>query len=700
MQKHVSWIVALIVGLAVGFVTAGMAGRGPVAAGKRQCEPAPNWVKENDLPPGTLAGLTENQKCVVLKGVSERYGQARPQPPPRPQEDPRAIYRVPVDDSPVKGPADALVTIVESSDFECPFCKRVLPTLKQIEDVYAGKVRFAFKHNPLPFHPKALPSAMAAEEARAQGGNAKFWAMHDKLFELSPALDRPALEKAAQDVGLDVAAFKRALDQGKHDARIKRDQALVTGVGASGTPTFFINGRKVAGAMPFEAFKAVIDEELGKAQDMVKAGTPAKDVYARIMEKAASAPVMIPGVAPAQAQPAPPPPPPAASKVEFRPDDPIRGPKVAKVTVVLFSDFQCPFCSRVVPTLKQLEESYKNDVRIVWKHQPLPFHPNALPAAEAAEAAREQGKFWQMHDLMFANQQQLSPTSYEAWARQIGLDAGKFKASIESHRNKARIEDDARLGNSVGANGTPTLFVNCRQIVGAQPYDRFKQVVDEEIGKADDLVKKGVKVDAAFYGRICDDNVRAGGQAAAAPGAAAPSGPTQIPVRIDDPVKGNPKAPVTVVVFSDFQCPFCGRVEPTLKQVEEAYGPRVRFVWKHQPLPMHPNAVPAAEAAEAAREQGKFWQMHDLMFANQQQLSPTSYEAWARQIGLDAGRFKASIDSHRNKARIDEDSRLGNSVGANGTPTFFVNGEKLVGAQPFDAFKQLIDAQLAKVAAR
>ena len=102
--------------------------------------------------------------------------------PTRPTEDPRAVYRIAVDDSPVKGPADALVTIVESSDFECPFCKRVGPTLKQVEETYRGKVRFVFKHNPLPFHARALPAAIATEEARAQGGDAKFWAMHDALF--------------------------------------------------------------------------------------------------------------------------------------------------------------------------------------------------------------------------------------------------------------------------------------------------------------------------------------------------------------------------------------------------------------------------------------------------------------------------------------------------------------------------------------
>jgi len=96
----------------------------------------------------------------------------------------------------------------------------------------------------------------------------------------------------------------------------------------------------------------------------------------------------------------------------------------------------------------------------------------------------------------------------------------------------------------------------------------------------------------------------------------------KVPLRADDPVRGSPQAPVTVAVFSDFQCPFCGRVEPTLKQVADTYGDKVRFVWKHQPLPMHPNAMPAAIASEAARAQGKFWEMHDKLFAAQADLSP------------------------------------------------------------------------------
>ncbi len=476
-MKHTSWILALVVGLVLGVVGDRMMGGGPRVA--------PTAGRPTDLPP-------------------------QQRPPARPQEDPRAVYRVPVDDSPVRGPADALVTIVESSDFECPFCKRVGPTLKQVEENFRGKVRFVFKHNPLPFHAKALPAAIAAEEGRAQGGAAKFWEMHDRLFDSAPALDRPALEAVAQAAKLDMTAFRKALDEKLHESRIRRDQALVTGLGANGTPTFFVNGRKIPGAVPYETFKAVIDEELAKAEALVKSGVAPKDVYAHIMEKAATTPVMLPAPAGQAAAPAAPPAPPPAhvQKIEFRPDDPQKGPRDAAVTVVVFSDFQCPFCSRVEPTLAQLQQAYPKDVRVVWKNLPLAMHPQAMPAALAAEAAHQQGKFWQMHDLMFQNQGQLSPEKYDAWAKELGLDVAKFKKAAGAEATRARVEEDARLGARVAPQGTPTLYVNCRAVVGAQPYEVFKKIVDEQLVRAADLRKSGVKPDGAFYERICEDNVK------------------------------------------------------------------------------------------------------------------------------------------------------------------------------------------------
>jgi protein-disulfide isomerase len=669
-MKHVNWVIALAVGLVVGFVS-----RGSIDGGGR---PAP------------------------------RPAAGAQRPPSRPVEDPRAVYRVPLEDSPARGPADALVTIVESSDFECPFCKRAYPTLKQLEEAYPGKLRFVFKHNPLPFHPRALPSAIASEEARAEGGDAKFWAVHDALFT-SPSLDPAALEKAAADAGVDVAKTKDALAAGKYKDRIERDQRLAQSLGASGTPTFFINGRKLVGAQPLEAFRAIVDEELKKAEGMVKDGVPPSQVYARTMDRAASAPVFGPGTAqPPPAQPAPPPqaavpavaPPAAYREVKFRPDDPVRGPAAAELTIVLFSDFQCPFCARVEPSLAKIEETFRGKVRLVWKHQPLPMHPDALPAAIASEAAREQGKFWPLHDKMFQNQQTLDAASLARFAKEAGLDVAKYQKAVAARKGEARIQEDQKLAASVDANGTPTMFFNCRQVVGARPFEQLRAAAEEELKKADALLA-GKKPDAGFYERACKANLAAAPAAAALPAGATGALPADaFEIRADDPMRGNPKAPVTLVVFSDFQCPFCARVEPTLAEVQKTYGEKVRLVWKHQPLSFHPNAMPAAEAAEAAREQGKFWEMHDRLFSSQRELSPDTYERIAKEIGLDVRRFQDSTRSGRAKGRIQDDQRVASRVGANGTPTMFVNGEKVEGAVPFEALKAVIDRKLAAVAAR
>ena len=162
---------------------------------------------------------------------------------------------------------------------------------------------------------------------------------------------------------------------------------------------------------------------------------------------------------------------------------PAKGPKNAPVTIVEWSDFQCPFCSRAQPTLQQILKEYPGKVRLVWKNQPLSFHPNAMPAAEAAMAAYEQGndKFWAMHDRFFERQDQLSPAYYEQVAREIGLDVPKWKAAVQSRGSQAAIQGDMIAGNAVGANGTPTFFINGRKLVGAMPFESFKAVIDAEL---------------------------------------------------------------------------------------------------------------------------------------------------------------------------------------------------------------------------
>ncbi len=164
---------------------------------------------------------------------------------------------------------------------------------------------------------------------------------------------------------------------------------------------------------------------------------------------------------------------------------------------------------------------------------------------------------------------------------------------------------------------------------------------------------------------------------------------------------GGAKAPVTIIEFSDYQCPFCGRAEGTVDQVMKTYGDKVRLVYRDFPLPMHPLARPASEAANCANAQGKFWEYHAKLFANQTALSEDKLKEYAKDLGLDTAKFEACLAQKPFKAAIDKDIEDGSKVGVTGTPAFFINGRMLSGAQPFDKFKEVIDEEIsAKSASR
>jgi protein-disulfide isomerase len=167
-------------------------------------------------------------------------------------------------------------------------------------------------------------------------------------------------------------------------------------------------------------------------------------------------------------------------------DSPSKGGSVeaAKVTVVEFSDFQCPFCSRVTPTLAQIDKTYGSDVRVVFKHLPLAFHAKAPAAPAAAEAAHQQGKFWEMHDKIFANQGGMSEEKYLVYAQEIGLELERFKEDVSSAKVKQRIEADKRQAGALGVTGTPGFFINGRFVAGAKPFSEFKKMIDAALAKA------------------------------------------------------------------------------------------------------------------------------------------------------------------------------------------------------------------------
>ncbi|MDB4932993.1 MAG: Periplasmic thiol disulfide interchange protein DsbA, partial [Myxococcaceae bacterium] len=410
-----------------------------------------------------------------------------PAPAPRPQPDPAQVLRVPVAGAPSRGPSTALVTAVVFSDFQCPFCARVNVTLDALRARYGNELRVVWRHQPLPFHPDARPAAEAAAEAFAQRGNAGFWRMHDLLFAHPRELDRAHLEGYARTVGLDLGRFRSALDQHTHEAAIARDAALAAGLEATGTPHFFINGVRLVGAQPEATFARQIDAALAAARARL-AARPAvtrAGLYDALM---ATADTAVRRVAPAPAADEPADDPDRVYVVAPDPAAPAFGPRAARVVIEHFTDFQCPFCARVAPTIAQIRERYGDRVRFVWRNYPLPFHDRALESAEAAlEAFAQQGNdgYDRFRDALFAHPGGLARADLERYAEAQGLNLARFRSALDQHTHAARIRRDVAAADATGASiGTPAFFIGGRFVAGALPFAEFQRRIDAALAAA------------------------------------------------------------------------------------------------------------------------------------------------------------------------------------------------------------------------
>ncbi len=434
-------------------------------------------IDEQLVAAGALAAQGIPANLVYARLTTENKKKAPP-PPQRsasaPAADDKTIWRIPVGTSPVRGNVAAPVTMIMFSDYQCPFCVRVAATVEQLTALYGDKLRLVFKQNPLPFHPRAEPAAELALEARAQKGDAGFWKVSDLLWAQNSKLDDQMLEMVATAAGLNVPAAKKAIQTHKYKAQIEQDQDLADDVNASGTPHFFINGQRLAGAQPLEKFREVIDAQLAIARAEIAKGTPAAKVYDALQKDGKVAP-------------------PPEKKTVAAPtkDSPSRGPANARVTVQIFADFQCPFCARVNPALAALDAAYPGKIRFVWRNKPLPMHPDAPLAAEAAmEAFAQKGSagFWKMHDLMFENlvgqSGSLERPALDRYAATVGLDPARFAAALDGHKHKAFIDADSSAADAAGISGTPAFVINGYFISGAQPLAKFKRVVDRALKEA------------------------------------------------------------------------------------------------------------------------------------------------------------------------------------------------------------------------
>ncbi len=637
----------------------------------------------------TLARLEDRPGAVEAGGAVGTAQGAAPQAPQRAAEPAQVVPPRPqrvgnplgpdVTTLPRKGAASPKVTIIEFSEFECPFCSKVKPTIAQIMEAYPNDVQIAFAQFPLDFHKNAHLAGQASLAAHEQG---KFWEYHDILFANQRQLSRQDLERYAEQVGLNMARFRQDLDSGRFAEVVDQQMADGQVFGISGTPSFLINGRKFVGAQPFDNFKTAIDEEIARADKVAnERGLSGVALYRELVR-----------TAPKEAPPQRPDQPVDEGRMMVDlGDSPTKGDPNAPVTIVEFTDFECPFCSKATDTLNELVEKNPGKVRVVFKHFPLDFHKNAPLAHRASIAAGQQGKFWEYHDVLFANHRALQRENLLAYAAQIGLDMNRFTADLDNPALDNAINADKAAGAKVAVRGTPHFFINGVRFSGAQPITAFQAALDRELKVADEFLKKGVPA-----AKIYETVIREAKTAPEAPKPVVPEGPIVVDIA-GAPFKGPAKAPITIIEFSEFECPFCSKVNPTIDQLMQAYPNQIKVVFKHLPLDFHANAHLAAQASLAAHDQGKFWEYHDLLFANQRQLGRADLERYAEQLGLNMAKFREALDTGRFKERVDADLKDARSAGLSGTPSFLINGKKFVGAQPYDNFKKEVDEALANL---
>lgn len=362
--------------------------------------------------------------------------------------------------------------------------------------------------------------------------------------------------------------------------------------------------------------------------------------------------------------------------------DAARGAQAPLVTVVVFSDFECPFCGKLAKTIDTLMPDYAKDVRLVFKHYPLPNHANAEPAAKASVAAQKQGKFWEFHDLMFQNQRALGPTDLQGYGETLGLDAPAFAAATAAKRTAVVVNEHFVQGRVLEVSTTPTLFVNGRMIAGAKPAAELRAIFDEEIAAAKKMLAAGVKREQ-LYARIMQQATPGAGKRPNRDpthrrGEASKRTNYGLSVAAHNPVRGPAGALVTIVEYSALNCDACATIEPHLDALRHKYPADVRVVWRHFPE-ASPAALRAAQAGAAAHRQGKFWELHDKMLANtaalQGETVAKTVASWAAGLGLDQAKLVADISSDDVDRQIRIDVAVANKVrGTAPAPFLWVNG--------------------------
>jgi protein-disulfide isomerase len=336
---------------------------------------------------------------------------------------------------------------------------------------------------------------------------------------------------------------------------------------------------------------------------------------------------------------------------------PVPAQPLASVEIVVFSDFQCPFCAMFAQSLRELQTSGVDGIKttFTFKNFPLSIHPRAPLVHQAALAAAEQGKFWEMHDMLFANQQRAQRDDLIGFAKQLGLDMPRFLGDLESERIKRVIATDMADGNRLHVTGTPAFFVNGQEYVGTRSLAQLKQLVEGEY------------LSARAVAEITDDLTS----------------------------KGPATATITIELFADLQSPVSRPAAAVLDELMKRYPSELRLQFRNFPLAFHPQAPLAHEAAMTAARAGRFWEFVTYALDHQDALREQDLIALAGRLGLDASEFARTIQEHRYAPRVKADVRTGLNKGIRGSPVMFVNGRRIDGVPSLQTLIEHVEAELS-----
>jgi protein-disulfide isomerase len=593
-------------------------------------------------------------------------------------------------DAPSLGAEPALVTIVTFADLQAPRARSNARALREIAGRLAGAVRLVHRANPLPRHRDA---ARAERMLRAAGLQGRFWELQDALLTAGD-LSEAGLRRAAVAAGLDPERLARDGDDPALAEAVGRDRQAALDLGLGEAPWNFVNGRSLGPIRFVEDALPLVEEELARARSLVGAGVPPGDLYRRLVAGGRER-LREPGRAARRVRD-----PAAVHHVPVAAGDPSRGPEDAPLTAVVFADFGCPFSARLAQALGALSAKLGDRFRLVFRHNPSPSRPGAELAAEAAVEAKDQGRFWELHDLLFASGGIPEREGLIDLGRRAGLDPQRLEAALLDRRHGARVAADRALAAAFELHDTPSLFLNGKLRQGSLSFDQLLVLARDALAEAGALPRAAADAGTAATPY---EHLTAGGAAGPVwlePGADAARSELvtdgthrvhEIDLPADTPFLGAASAPVTVVEFGDYQCGWCARSHETLVALERRYRGRVRVAFLHFPLAGHEHARIAAEAAVEAAIQGRFWQFHARLIANRDALDPERLVEHGRAAGLDAASLAAAIADRRHRERVDADRRLGRALGIAGTPAFFVNGRKATSSRLEEELPRLVD---------